>query len=163
MNPMHCDCTRPYAVIYFDRTPEDDSVYRVIEKEGLDILNLFGIFPPESSYSGEEYLVLESDWHEFEERWEYSLLTTNPDALGRTEINPFSQGESSIRITRFILSPSYRACIPYDEDGIILEFSEDLGTLCLLVYRGMERCTSGILNVYEMGLLEDKVVNTCQT
>ena len=163
MNSMNCNITCPYAVIYLDRTPEDDSVYRVTNKEGLDILNLFGIFPPESNYSDEEYLILGFDWNEFEGHQEYSLLTTNPDALGRAVINPFSQGENPTRIARFVLSPNYRACIPYDEDGIILEFSEDLRTLCLRVYRGMEGCTRGLLYAYELGFLEDKVVNTCRT
>ena len=124
-----------YAKIYLHRIPDDNSIYRVINKEGLDIPNLFGILTPESCFTGEECLMLGFDWNEFEERWEYSLLTTNPDALGRAEINPFFQGESPTRIARFSLSSNNKACIFYDEYRIILEFSDDLKKLSLWVYK----------------------------
>ena len=135
MNQTLYECTCPYANIYLEKLPDDDSVYRVTKKEGLNVLNLFGILPPESCFSGEEYLMLGFDWNEFEEHWEYSLLTTNPDALGRAEIKPFFQGESPTRIARFKLSPNNKACIFYDEYRIILEFSDELKKLSLWVYK----------------------------
>jgi len=124
----------PYTIIHLERVPEDDSVYRVIKKVDLDIPSLFGQIPSESHFASEEYLMLGFDYNEFDERWEYSLLTTNPDALGRAEINPFFQGESPTRIARFTLSPHNMACISYDEYRIILEFSDDLRRLSLWAY-----------------------------
>jgi hypothetical protein len=156
MNPILYDCTRPYAVIHLERDSEDDSVYRVIRKEGLDIPDLFSKPLPEVYFEG-DYLILGFDWQDFDEHWEYSLLTTHPDALGRTEINPFNPDETKTRIARFTLSPNNRTCISYNEDGIILEFSEDLRTLYLRAYKGMESCTKNLLDIYELGLLEDKV------
>jgi len=89
---------RLYAVIHLERIPNDDSIYKVIRKEGSDVPDLFGIFPTGSCFSGEEYLILGFDWNKYEEHWEYSLRTTNTNALGGAEINPFSKGEEQTRI-----------------------------------------------------------------
>jgi len=122
------------STMCLERTPDDDSVYRVIYKDGKNISNLFGILPHEVIYSGDEYLMLEIEYDEFDERRICSLLSDNPDALGKAEINPFSQDESPTRIAKFTLPPDNKARTSYDEYQMELEFSDDLRKLSIKMY-----------------------------
>jgi len=141
--------TRPYALIYFERLLNDNSIYKIISKEGSDIPDLFGVLPPESYFADEEHLIFRFEGLDFKEHREYSLLTTNPNALGKIE-KPFYQGETKTLIGGFTLSPDNKACIQYDKYEIGLEFSEDLKSLCLRFYDGFEN----FMMFYVLGLAE---------
>ena len=149
---------RPYAEICLNMSPEDDSVYLVTNKQDFDIPNLFGKLPIESaSFACWEYLILEFDQHVFGEHRLCSLFTTNQNAMGRTESNPFNHDEEITLIARFTLSPSNRACFMYNGDEVILNFSENHKMFYLQAYRGLAGCNENVLKDYGLGLAEIRV------
>ena len=152
MNSASNENPCPKAAIFLERNPDDCSIYRVLKKVGHDVNNLFSKYPSWSCYAGEEYLTLNCD-----ERGYYSVLTTNPEALGRAELNPFNQGEEQTRIGKFILLPNQTATVSHDEDVIVFEFSDDLRTLCLLVFGESKRYDIDQQEYYVLGLAEIRV------
>jgi len=126
-----------YTDIYLWGIHRDKYVYRVNAKEPLDVPYLFGKMPPWSDFSGEECLIFK---YTYNDRWEreYSLFTTNPDALERTKIKQPIQGEGLILIAKFMLTgTSNEACFFFGEYRIVLKFSEYLREreLVLHVYK----------------------------
>jgi len=147
--------TRPYAVVHLSKDYKEPFVYRVTSKEGgTDIPNLFGKINRGSRFTGEEFLCLGFEWKSFDGYMEFSLFSTNLNAIGITQVNQSFHGEDLIRIARFTLSPTQRACIPYGDDAMLLELTtENLTRLSIRIFNDLGSDTEILLNLYEKGLI----------
>ena len=147
--------TRPYAVVHLSRDDAEQFVYRVTSKAGrTDIPNLFGKIHRGSRFIDEEFLYLGFEWKDFDGYMEFSLFSTNFNAIGITQVNQSFHGENLIRIARFLLTPTQRACIPYGDDAIILELTtENLTRLSVRIFKDLCGNTEILLNLYEKGLI----------
>jgi hypothetical protein len=125
--------TRPYAIIHFRKDRAAKSIYCVSSKEGTEVPDLFG-----NHSENDEYIFLNYELQDSDEDIEWS----------------FSNAEVQ---TSFRLTPEYRAYGRYGDDALLIEVSPDWNRLTLLFYKELGDHAAQLLNLWNLGLLEDTV------
>jgi hypothetical protein len=128
------EITRPYAVIHFQRSRAAKSIYYVSSKEGIEVPDLFG----GQSSEGEECISLGYELQDSDEgiKWFFSIAEVR---------------------THFQLSSEHRGFGRYGDDALLIGASDSWNRLTFLFYEGLGNCTSQLLHLWDIGLLEDTV------
>jgi hypothetical protein len=155
---MNNEHTSPYGIIRLRKSNTDKSLYYVFHKEGVDVSGFLGKLPNEPYIGNREFLIMEFDLQWDEGDWGWSMYnTTNPLNTEIEQVEDLYQGTTKTLITRFRISQGRRAYGQYNDDAILIEFSEDWNTLTILFYENMGRYSENLFTVWNYGLLENTV------
>jgi hypothetical protein len=118
-----------------------------------------GQLPYEPHIKAKEFIVLGYECGDIDDGLEWTIYTTNPDAIATTDAAELFQGMPKHRIAKFRLTPECRACATYGDDAMFIELSEDWRRLTILFYEGLGSYASSLLTVWNHGLLKDTIMS----
>jgi len=158
MKSLIFNIIHPYTFVYLSRDSKDNNIYIVCDKGKIEVSGFLEQISDGYDTKGKEYIFLVFDGFDDEYGMEWSIYTTNPNAVGGRPTGEYFEEKELLRITGFYLTSEYHAVAKYGRDALLIKFHDNNFTRVTISFvDGFGNDLERISWLWERGLLDDKI------